>query len=85
MTHKIPRIGILLGDSSGIGPELVAKLLSTPEVSPHASVIVIGDPRITKKSYGKIFLNSLPMMPVTSELQDVQLFFKETLEEEAVA
>lgn len=40
-----------------------------------SGVIMIGDPRLKQKSYGRIFLNSLPPMPVTSELADVQHFF----------
>jgi ATP-dependent DNA helicase DinG len=38
-------------------------------------VVMIGDPRIRHKSYGKIFLNSLPPMPVTSQLDDVEQFY----------
>ncbi len=38
-------------------------------------VLVIGDPRLKQKSYGRIFLNSLPSMPVTSDVKDVEHFF----------
>ena len=38
-------------------------------------VLVICDPRLTEKSYGKIFLRSLPQMPVTQQLVEVQRFF----------
>ena len=38
-------------------------------------VVMIGDPRLKQKSYGRIFLNSLPSMPVTSDVTDVQNFF----------
>ncbi len=41
-----PRIGLLLGDATGIGPELVAKLLAGYHVSQHADLVVIGDRRI---------------------------------------
>lgn len=40
-----PRIAITLGDVAGIGPELVAKLLSDPEIFDRARVILIGDER----------------------------------------
>ena len=40
-------------------------------------VVMIGDPRIHQKSYGRIFLNSLPAMPVTKEVNDVVNFFRE--------
>lgn len=42
-----------------------------------SGVVMIGDPRLKQKSYGRIFLNSLPPMPVTSELADVQQFFSD--------
>ncbi len=38
-------------------------------------VVMIGDPRLKQKAYGKIFLNSLPAMPVTSNIKDVEQFF----------
>ncbi len=38
-------------------------------------VLMIGDPRLKQKSYGRIFLNSLPSMPVTSDVTDVENFF----------
>ncbi len=38
-------------------------------------VLVLCDPRLTSKSYGRLFLNSLPSMPVTRHFEDVQQFF----------
>ena len=38
-----PRIGIIPGDPGGIGPELIAKLLSDPEVAEKADILLIGD------------------------------------------
>ena len=38
-----PRIGLLLGDPTGIGSELAAKLLALPEALAQAEVLVIGD------------------------------------------
>lgn len=38
-----PRIGVLLGDPNGVGPELAAKLLASPDIRQHADVLVIGD------------------------------------------
>ncbi len=38
-------------------------------------VLVLCDPRLRSKPYGKIFLNSLPPMPVTRDEQDVLHFF----------
>lgn len=41
-----PLIGIMLGDVTGIGPELVAKLLASPQTRQQADIIVIGDERV---------------------------------------
>jgi ATP-dependent DNA helicase DinG len=38
-------------------------------------VLVLGDPRLATKGYGKLFLASLPAMPRTRALADVQAFF----------
>jgi 4-hydroxythreonine-4-phosphate dehydrogenase len=44
--HKKPTLGVLLGDSSGIGPEIVAKLISRPEIYELANVVIVGDYRV---------------------------------------
>jgi ATP-dependent DNA helicase DinG len=38
-------------------------------------VLVLCDPRLTSKGYGRLFLASLPAMPRTRELSDIQTFF----------
>ena len=38
-------------------------------------VIVLCDPRILSKSYGRVFLKSLEPMPSTSDVDDVARFF----------
>ncbi len=38
-----PRLGIIPGDPSGIGPELIVKLLQEPAVLAQADVLLIGD------------------------------------------
>ena len=38
-----PRLGVLLGDPTGIGPEIVAKLLAGFDAHEHADLVVIGD------------------------------------------
>ncbi len=40
-------------------------------------VLAIMDPRLKTKGYGRIFLQSLPSMPVTSQLSDIEAFFTE--------
>src|SRR3954453_16215710 len=38
-----PRIGLLTGDPSGIGPEVAAKLLADPATHARAEIVAIGD------------------------------------------
>lgn len=45
-TGSLPRLGLLLGDCTGIGPELVAKVLSDPRIREAARIVVIGDVRV---------------------------------------
>jgi ATP-dependent DNA helicase DinG len=71
MDYQLPRAVIAL--KQGVG-----RLIR--DVSDRG-VVVIGDPRITSKTYGKIFLNSLPAMPVTSRLEDVERFYSSRVEE----
>jgi len=40
-------------------------------------VLVLCDPRLMTKSYGKVFLDSLPPMPRTREITEVERFFTE--------
>ncbi|VAW53156.1 DinG family ATP-dependent helicase YoaA [hydrothermal vent metagenome] len=44
-----------------------------------SGVVMIGDPRLKQKSYGRIFLNSLPAMPITSDIKDVENFFSKNI------
>jgi ATP-dependent DNA helicase DinG len=39
-------------------------------------VLVICDPRLQRRTYGRIFLASLPDMPVSREVRDVRRFFE---------
>lgn len=42
----LPRIGFMLGDVTGIGPEIAAKLLASGKTAHMAEVVVIGDRRV---------------------------------------
>jgi len=44
--EKKPTLGVLLGDSSGIGPEIVAKLVGRSEIYKLANVVIVGDYRV---------------------------------------
>jgi ATP-dependent DNA helicase DinG len=39
-------------------------------------VLVLCDPRLTSKGYGRIFLASLPPMPRSADVEDVRAFFR---------
>ncbi|HRY15291.1 MAG TPA: hypothetical protein P5330_05395 [Candidatus Competibacteraceae bacterium] len=39
--------------------------------------VLLGDPRLLSKSYGRTFLDSLPPMPRTKKLERVQAFFND--------
>jgi ATP-dependent DNA helicase DinG len=71
MDYQLPRAVIAL--KQGVG-----RLIRDVN---DRGVVVIGDPRISSKTYGRIFLNSLPAMPVTSDLEAVEDFFTKRLEE----
>ena len=49
MKNLKPKIGILLGDPSGIGPELISKLLAEDELN-KANVLIIGEKNILEKA-----------------------------------
>jgi ATP-dependent DNA helicase DinG len=38
-------------------------------------VVMVCDPRIVQKSYGRTFLSSLPPMPMTREIGEIEEFF----------
>ena len=66
MDYQLPQAVITL--KQGVG-----RLIR--DVSDHG-VLMLGDPRLLNKRYGKIFLNSLPDMPMTHDIKDVNEFFK---------
>ncbi len=41
-----PKIGLLLGDRNGIGPEIAAKLLAMQETHDDADVVLVADPTV---------------------------------------
>ena len=41
---KLPVVGLTLGDAAGIGPELIARLLSQPDITANANIVLLGDP-----------------------------------------
>jgi 4-hydroxythreonine-4-phosphate dehydrogenase len=43
-TNHAPVVALTLGDAAGIGPELIARLLSQPGITANANIVLIGDP-----------------------------------------
>jgi len=64
--HQLPLAALALKQGAG-------RLLRDQN---DIGVIAICDPRLRTKSYGKLFLQCLAPMPVTSSIDDVMAFFK---------
>ena len=45
-----PVIGLMLGDVTGIGPEISARLLASGAAGELANVVVIGDRRVLRRA-----------------------------------
>ncbi len=65
-----PRIGVLLGDPSGVGPELAVKLLAGGDLDAHADVVVIGDQRVFRT--GEQIAGVSRSLAVASDISDVR-------------
>ena len=66
MEYQLPEAALTL--KQGIGRLLRDKS--------DYGVLMIGDPRLKTKFYGRIFLDSLPEMTHTTDLKDVEAFFQ---------
>ena len=66
MDYMLPEAVITL--KQGVG-----RLIRDPD---DYGLLMICDPRIRTRSYGKVFMRSLPDMPVTSDIRDVEKFFR---------
>jgi len=65
MEHQVPQAVLALKQGAG-------RLLRSES---DYGVIVIGDPRIDTKSYGRTFLKTLAPIPSTADVEDVEAFF----------
>lgn len=48
--NVLPTIAITMGDAAGIGPEIVVKALSTPEITTKIEPVVLGDERFLRET-----------------------------------
>ncbi|MCP3867871.1 MAG: ATP-dependent DNA helicase [Gammaproteobacteria bacterium] len=69
MEYQVPQAAIALKQGAG---RLIRDVTDR-------GVLMICDPRLLRKGYGHTFLNSLPPMARTRELEQVQHFFSETM------
>lgn len=46
MLNHLPILGVMLGDSAGVGPELIAKLASKNYFSSYCRPLIVGDVRM---------------------------------------
>lgn len=68
MSHK-PVIGMLLGDPTGIGPEITAKLLERTDLYNLARIVIVGDQRIFQM--GQQVIGKEFSFPVIRDLDDM--------------
>lgn len=71
MKHPMkPRIAIIPGDPSGIGPELIAKLLQEADVKEAANILLVGDAHVwkqgAKQARKDVDLNTIPRSEISS-------------------
>ena len=57
-----PRIGLMLGDPTGIGPEVALKLLDRPETHQQAKILVVGDRRIFNQAAQELGISLHPKL-----------------------
>ena len=61
--HPLPLLGITLGDTNGVGPEILAKALANPFWRRHCNLVIFGDKAILEAEGGE-----LPGMPRLYEI-----------------
>jgi len=63
MKRRKPRVGIIMGDPAGIGPEITVKAIATPEVKDSCLPIVIGDQRVVRQAM-RFIHHKLPLQVI---------------------
>lgn len=64
-TSRLPRVALTLGDVAGIGPEIVARVVTDPRLSDWCQPIVLGHPETLRQALRQIG-SSLPVLSVGS-------------------
>ncbi len=63
LNHRVPRIAVTMGDVAGIGPEIIAKALTSKPVLEDCRPIVLGHPDILRRAL-KLIDSSFRVDPV---------------------
>ena len=85
-----PRIGILPGDPTGIGPEVLSKLLAMPEIHLQADVVLIGGDAPTlplgevNRDAGAYTLNSLAQAATAAQNGEIDALVYAPLNKQAM-
>ncbi|MEM1342992.1 MAG: 4-hydroxythreonine-4-phosphate dehydrogenase PdxA [Pseudomonadota bacterium] len=83
-----PRIGLIPGDPSGIGPELIAKLLAEPATREAADILLIGDRSVFAlgQTQAGVEFDLTPCDPESDWTDDPAFAFHEmhTIDEDAI-
>jgi 4-hydroxythreonine-4-phosphate dehydrogenase len=68
---RAARVGLLLGDPCGIGPELVARLLAGGDLEPGGATVVIAEPRVLARGADHAGVElRLPVITTPDEAED---------------
>lgn len=75
MPARRPRIAVILGDPSGVGPELIAKLLSNPNNCKRADIFLLADQcelESAARDAGdiRVFVSTAPAGPHGAQILD---------------
>ena len=70
--YFLPSLGVILGGIIGYQYDGVIGLIR--DVTDRG-VLLLCDPRLLKRSYGQLFLDSVPPMKRTRDIKDVNSFF----------
>ncbi len=63
--ETLPVVALTLGDAAGIGPELIARLLSQPGINKDANIVLVGDPWLWQEGQA-IAQRGVAIQPVSS-------------------
>ena len=68
MNDTKPLLALTLGDPSGIGPEVVVKALTDPEINDSARMFVVGTDRAVRQALSETGID-LPVQPIEDPRQ----------------